>query len=601
MPSICRFINKKGVCTFLLFFGVVAYCSPLVATVALAVAPATSMREAGEFDPAEVRAPIEPWREFAIDLDRLFGPYEKGHRFTLRVESQGSGELPHPWFNMAERGYANVLAPEPLPRVFFPPLGPETAATAVANYVQREWAWRDYSLFLIALLAAAAVLSLVVLVYGRLLIWAERPRSPQLLRRGMRHCEAFINYCDQQVQTLCAEFPGVARSLTDIASNATAILFSLLVREYRRLCAQFTKARHLATISRCRVTLTSLRLSAGSWWTSSWTWRLRMTRLAARRCETFVARTLWLLARPLVASYEASWTRRYLWARRSFRLAMVWCAILVIALPPLPMQAFADTVIFDSNALLGDGVTESSPGPFDWNLNLATFINGGSLVATTNDLLTDVAQFGNGGTLGSAATINVGSQSIRGLIVGANTTSGYLLTASSVSQVLSLGASGITLNSGAQATTIGSANLGLSLGANQTWTNNSANLLTVGGAVGLGSNTLTISNLSTGGQTFAGVISGNGGVAINSSGVGVTTFSGANVYTGDTTLSGGTLKLDFSAAGAPQNNIINNTAVSSKLSLRGGTLNVNGAGTAVANTQQFNDTDIVRGVIRSLR
>lgn len=101
-------------------------------------------------------------------------------------------------------------------------------------------------------------------------------------------------------------------------------------------------------------------------------------------------------------------------------------------------------------------------------------------VATTNNATTDIAWFGNGGTLASVATVNVATQSISGLIFGTTVTNGYLLTNGAAS-VLTIGSSGITVNSGALATTVGSGNLSLTLGAAQTWTNNSASTLTIGG------------------------------------------------------------------------------------------------------------------------
>jgi fibronectin-binding autotransporter adhesin len=79
-------------------------------------------------------------------------------------------------------------------------------------------------------------------------------------------------------------------------------------------------------------------------------------------------------------------------------------------------------------------------------------------------------------------------------------------------------------------------------------TNTTGNLLqmsTGGTVVGSGA-TMTFQATSTGGITVNSdsVISGSGGkVAVNSSGAGVVTFSGANTYTGTTTVSAGTLKV----------------------------------------------------------
>ena len=65
------------------------------------------------------------------------------------------------------------------------------------------------------------------------------------------------------------------------------------------------------------------------------------------------------------------------------------------------------------------------------------------------------------------------------------------------------------------------------------------------GTVALGNNTLTLTNAA---GTFAGVISGSGGLV--KQGSGLFTLSGANDYTGATTVAGGNLRVNGSVAGA---------------------------------------------------
>lgn len=108
-----------------------------------------------------------------------------------------------------------------------------------------------------------------------------------------------------------------------------------------------------------------------------------------------------------------------------------------------------------------------------------------------------------------------------------------------------------------------------------------------GGNVALGSGTLTV-NATSGSTAYAGSIGGAGGLA--KLGAGTQTLSGSNTYTGATTLGGGTLALDFAAAGAPASNIIN---AASALTLAGGTLSIKG-GTG-SNAQAFNGLDITAG------
>jgi autotransporter-associated beta strand protein len=173
-------------------------------------------------------------------------------------------------------------------------------------------------------------------------------------------------------------------------------------------------------------------------------------------------------------------------------LALSGCALLAIS------SALAATVTWD----IDSGTSGAQDGAGNWTAGGTTFWNGASNVATTNDTTTDIALFGNGGTGG---TVNVSSQSINGLIFDTTTTTGYTLTASSPGQVLTIGSGGVTVNSGALATSLGSANLGITINRSQTWANNSSNTLTVGtvtrGAGGTvnftGSGTIAIGNTNT--------------------------------------------------------------------------------------------------------
>lgn len=108
-----------------------------------------------------------------------------------------------------------------------------------------------------------------------------------------------------------------------------------------------------------------------------------------------------------------------------------------------------------------------------------------------------------------------------------------------------------------------------------------------GGSVDLGSGTLTLRSPS-GSTAYAGSIVGTGG--LTKLGASTQTLSGANTYTGTTTVGGGTLALDFAAAGAPASQIIN---AASTLAMSGGTLSVNGA--SGARTQNFAGLDVTAG------
>jgi len=108
-----------------------------------------------------------------------------------------------------------------------------------------------------------------------------------------------------------------------------------------------------------------------------------------------------------------------------------------------------------------------------------------------------------------------------------------------------------------------------------------------GGAVALGAQTLTVDAKTT--QVFGGTITGTGG--LRKTGAGSLTLTGANSYTGATTVGGGRLGLDFSGVGGPVSNIV---SASSALVLTGGTLEVVGAA-GEANNQSFNGLTVSAG------
>ena len=108
-----------------------------------------------------------------------------------------------------------------------------------------------------------------------------------------------------------------------------------------------------------------------------------------------------------------------------------------------------------------------------------------------------------------------------------------------------------------------------------------------GGTVALGGATLTL-NAASGNTDYAGNITDG---SLTKIGVSTQTLSGANTYTGATTISGGTLGLNFAAAGGPTSDIISNL---SALTMNGGSLTMTGAA-GENNTQSFNGLNIISG------
>ncbi|MEN3942109.1 autotransporter-associated beta strand repeat-containing protein [Prosthecobacter sp. SYSU 5D2] len=104
--------------------------------------------------------------------------------------------------------------------------------------------------------------------------------------------------------------------------------------------------------------------------------------------------------------------------------------------------------------------------------------------------------------------------------------------------------------------------------------------------------TLTIQNTDT--QTFRGTLTdgtGGGALSLVKTGSGTQILTRASTYTGSTTLTEGTLQLDFSAPGAPASNI---GSASSALTMNGGTLSITG-GSSAANSQTFNGLTVAEG------
>lgn len=223
-------------------------------------------------------------------------------------------------------------------------------------------------------------------------------------------------------------------------------------------------------------------------------------------------------------------------------LGLVLSALLLVWQIQQPLAGA--TLIWDADTL----TSGAQDGVGNWTVGGTTFWNGTSNVATTSGLFADIAQFGAGGAGG---TINVDTQSIRGLVFGP-TTSGYNLTSAAAS-TLTIGTSGITLNSGAQPVTVGSTNLGLALGTNATFTNNSGGLFTIGGLIANGGNALTIDGSNN--TTVAGIISGSGTLTKNGSAD--LTLNGVNTGTGAITVNNGKIVVGASAklAGAAALNI----------------------------------------------
>ncbi|WP_181181039.1 autotransporter-associated beta strand repeat-containing protein [Mesorhizobium sp. B2-4-3] len=197
------------------------------------------------------------------------------------------------------------------------------------------------------------------------------------------------------------------------------------------------------------------------------------------------------------------------------------------------------------------------------------------------------------GTLGGSFTgadnlvsgVISGAGNLRGagagswVVSGANTYTGQTIVDSGT-----LRAGSATAFAGSKTFQVNGGTLGLN-GFDQTLTA----LTGTGGTLALGAAKLTIDGPTGTTASFGGSISGSGG--LSKTGNSVQTLTGASTYTGDTTIGGGTLALDFSAAGGPTSNIVGS---GSALVMTGGTLKVTGAANET-DTQTFDGLTISAG------
>ena len=194
------------------------------------------------------------------------------------------------------------------------------------------------------------------------------------------------------------------------------------------------------------------------------------------------------------------------------------------------------------NASAGNG-TISSP---------ITLTNSNSFTAASTRSLTlsgGIAKDGNTTTFSGAGTINVGTAGIS----GASSNSNIVTSATALNFTTPNTYGGSTTLSGGTLTVSGAGSLPDSTAVNFT-TSATLNLSgitasgeTIGSLAGTaGSVVLGAKNLTTGGDdtstSFAGIISGTGG-SLTKQGLGTTILTGANTYTGITTISAGTVQI----------------------------------------------------------
>ena len=116
-----------------------------------------------------------------------------------------------------------------------------------------------------------------------------------------------------------------------------------------------------------------------------------------------------------------------------------------------------------------------------WSAAASWSTTSGSTMLDQLPVATDIAQF-NISIVNTAQTVSLNAnQSIAGLIFSSTGTT--LLQGGGTNRTLTLGASGIVVNAGAGAPTVGSAtanqNVAVTMSAAQSWANNSSSLLSI--------------------------------------------------------------------------------------------------------------------------
>jgi autotransporter-associated beta strand protein len=206
---------------------------------------------------------------------------------------------------------------------------------------------------------------------------------------------------------------------------------------------------------------------------------------------------------------------------------------------------------------------------------------GGTIDTNGNELLVKKAIGGNGGltkTGSGILTLSEANSYLGGTTINAGTL--RLATGASLPTTGGLTVNAGTLDVNGNDVTVGS------LGG-------------VGGTIALGASTLTVAG--SGSTSFAGTITGAGG--LNKSGNGLLNLTGANTYTGPTSITGGRLAVNGSitsdvtvgpggnlgGAGTIFGNVVNNGALAPGNSI--GTLTVNGSYTQAAGSSYAVETN----------
>ena len=245
-----------------------------------------------------------------------------------------------------------------------------------------------------------------------------------------------------------------------------------------------------------------------------------------------------------------------------------------IQLPRLALALFAAVLIAASaSAQTSVQWTSGSDGTWTTGANWS----GGSKPAIGNYALFN----------GTGVAVKVdASQNLAGLIFGPSAT-GYTVQDNGSAVSLTLG-NGIQSSSGSMQTISG--NLSLNLNAISV---NSTGGFNISTPITISAGSLTLGGSGSGSGTISAVISQSGTNGFNMSGHGSWTLNptSSNTFTGPTSISAGSLTLDFSNFSGTPTNVVSSTA----FSMSGGNLVVVGKSGATTSAQNFTTTSFGAG------
>jgi autotransporter-associated beta strand protein len=227
-----------------------------------------------------------------------------------------------------------------------------------------------------------------------------------------------------------------------------------------------------------------------------------------------------------------------------------------------------DTAVSVAVTAVTPGSVAYWKGGFSGGNNVWAISNG----TTQSNWASNVSGTDTSLTPGSAAVVHfsaTGATQQGAMVLGANMSIDGIVVADTSAialnndgHTLTLGGSGITVNSGAGAVTLSSP---IALSNLQAWLNNSSNTLTIAGSINNSSSDLTVGG--SGATLISGTMSGAG--TLNKDGAGILTLSGSNTNTGTITVLNGTLKSGSSTAFVSSTPIVIADAAGATLDITG--------------------------------